>query len=376
MEFDATLWLIGAALPPLIITWIATWLARSLAPRWGLIDRPAARKVHLVPTPLGGGVAIWFGVIATFGMASLAVWFVASRPDWQEQLPEFARPHLAGVVSRLGSLWVLLGCATALSALGLVDDRWGLDWRLRLSVQFAAAALVLAWQGMQLTAFIPWPVVTWGLSAVWIVGLINSFYMLDNMDALSSGVAALAAAMLTAVMLLAPDPETQTPQLFVAGYLLVLLGALLGFLFHNRPPAKIFMGDAGSYFIGFYLATATLLATYTGYHSTRPHAILAPLFIMAVPLYDMTTVLWIRVREGRSPFQADKCHFSHRLVELGFTKGQAVLTVYLTTATCGLGALLLHRVDVVGAILITLLVFCVLALIAMLESTARRKLNT
>jgi len=211
MEFDATLWLIGAALPPLIITWIATWLVRSLAPRWGLIDRPAARKVHLVPTPLGGGVAIWFGVIATFGMASLAVWFVASRPDWQEQLPEFARPHLAGVVSRLGSLWVLLGCGTALSALGLVDDRWGLDWRLRLSVQFAAAALVLAWQGMQLTAFIPWPVVTWGLSAVWIVGLINSFNMLDNMDALSSGDAATAAAMMTAAMFLAPDTQTQTP---------------------------------------------------------------------------------------------------------------------------------------------------------------------
>jgi len=376
MEFDATFGLLGAVLPSLIVTWIATWFVRRMAPQWGLIDKPGERKVHLVPTPLGGGIGIWFGVIVTFGLGSLVAWFVAGQPEWLARLPEFARPHLAGIVSRLGSLWVLLGCATVLSALGLADDRWGLDWRLRLGVQFAMAAFCLAWQGMQLTAFIPWPAVTWALSAIWIVGLINSFNMLDNMDGLSAGVGAIAAAMLTAVMFLTPDPETKTPQLFVAGYLLVLIGALLGFLLHNRPPAKIFMGDAGSYLIGFYLATATLLATYTGYHSNRPHAILAPLFIMAVPLYDLTTVLWIRLREGRSPFQADKCHFSHRLVELGFTKGQAVLTVHLTTATCGLGALLLHRVDLVGAVLITLLVICVLTLIALLESTARRKLNS
>jgi UDP-GlcNAc:undecaprenyl-phosphate GlcNAc-1-phosphate transferase len=96
---------------------------------------------------------------------------------------------------------------------------------------------------------------------------------------------------------------------------------------------------------------------------------------MAVPLYDMTTVIWIRVREGRSPFHADKNHFSHRLVELGLSKSQAVLTIYLTTFTCGLGALLLHRVDWLGALLIGLQVVCVLLLIAILESTARRNRN-
>ena len=83
---------------------------------------------------------------------------------------------------------------------------------------------------------------------------------------------------------------------------------------------------------------------------------------MAVPLYDMITVIWIRVREGRSPFQADKSHFSHRLVDLGLTKGQAVLTIYLTTATCGLGALLLQRVDLVGAVVIVLMIVCILGL--------------
>ena len=170
--------------------------------------------------------------------------------------------------------------------------------------------------------------------------------------------------------------QTRQPQLFVAGFLLVIVGALLGFLWHNRPPARIFMGDAGSYFVGFCIAVTTLLATYTEYQGTRQHAVLAPLCVMAVPLYDMISVIWIRVREGRSPFQADKSHFSHRLVDLGLTKGQAVLTIYLTTATCGLGALLLHRVDLVGAVVIVLMIVCILGLIAILETTARRKMKS
>ena len=163
--------------------------------------------------------------------------------------------------------------------------------------------------------------------------------------------------------------------MFVAGLLLVLAGSTCGFLWHNRPPARIFMGDAGSYFLGFTIAIATMLATFSGYHSSRPHTVLAPLCVMAVPLYDTVTVLWIRLSQGKSPFHADKNHFSHRLVELGLSKTQAVLTIYLTTATCGLGALLLHQVDTAGAVIIALLILCVLALIAILEMSARRKIN-
>jgi UDP-GlcNAc:undecaprenyl-phosphate GlcNAc-1-phosphate transferase len=247
-----------------------------------------------------------------------------------------------------------------------------------LGVQISVAAFCVITQGWRLTAFIEVPHLAWivsvFLSTLWIVALVNSFNMLDNMDGLSAGVALIASSVLAAVLLIAPDPTTNRPQLFVAGFLLVLAGTLLGFLWHNRPPARIFMGDAGSYFVGFCIAIATLLATYASY-SGKPHAVLAPLCVMAVPLYDMGTVLWIRIREGRSPFEADKNHFSHRLVELGLTKGQAVLTIYLTTATCGLGALLLHQVNLFGAGIILLLVLSVLCLIAILESTARRKLN-
>lgn len=320
---------------------------------------------------MGGGLAIWLGVMTTFALVQIVV---VLAPTHVEILPEFARPHVEGVRDKLSSLWMLLGAATTMMVLGLVDDFRGLHWTFRLGVQAAVAAFcVWRWEELRLSMFMDAPVLTGALSVLWIMALVNSFNMLDNMDGLSGGVAAISSAMLAAVLLAMPDPETGSPQLFVAGFLLVIVGALLGFLWHNRPPARIFMGDAGSYFVGFCMATATLLATFAGYQSATRHSILAPLCVLAVPLYDMTTVLWIRLREGRSPFEGDKSHFSHRLVELGMTKPQAVATIYLTTATCGLGALLLHQVNQFGAAVIVLLVLCILALIAVLETAGRRQ---
>jgi UDP-GlcNAc:undecaprenyl-phosphate GlcNAc-1-phosphate transferase len=260
--------------------------------------------------------------------------------------------------------------------LGLIDDRRGLDWRIRLGVQAAVAATVVIWRGWQATAFINLPWLTAGLSIVWIVVLVNSFNMLDNMDGLSGGVAGIVAAMLAGIVLWGPGLEGTGPQLFVGGFLLVLVGALLGFLWHNRPPARLFMGDAGSYFVGFCLGVITLLATFARHGSGNEYTLLAPLCVLAVPLYDMATVLWIRWREGRSPVEGDTCHISHRLVELGFTKGQAVLTIYLMTATCGLAGLLLPRLDAVGAVIDLLLVACVLAVIAVIELTARSRIRS
>jgi UDP-GlcNAc:undecaprenyl-phosphate/decaprenyl-phosphate GlcNAc-1-phosphate transferase len=331
--------------------------------------------------PMGGGVGIWCGLVIPFLLGSLILLLLPSAESGSTStwIPGFAVPHLAGLREQLGELWILLGCGTILAGLGLLDDRFGLDWKLRFAVQFGVALFCVVEQSWQLTLFIDHPKVGWlisiALSTFWIVGLINSFNMLDNMDGLSSGVAAIAGGFLAAMLLLNPDPVTQRPQLFVAGFLLVLVGAVLGFWLHNRPPARIFMGDGGSYLIGFCIAIATLLATYTSYQSQTPWAVFAPLCVMAVPLYDMVTVLYIRWCLGRSWFQADKNHFSHRLVELGFSKPAAVSTIYLTTATCGLGGLLLHHVDGTGAVLIVLMVTCVLCLIALLESTARKKLQ-
>jgi UDP-GlcNAc:undecaprenyl-phosphate GlcNAc-1-phosphate transferase len=288
-------------------------------------------------------------------------------------LPESIAVHLPGLMQQSAKLWAMLAGGTVLALLGLIDDVRSLDWKLRLFVQTAVAvAMVLL--GWRMSLFIDAPLLTGALSVLWIVLLVNSFNMLDNMDGLSAGVAAIAAAMLAAVMFTAPRPDNNQPQLFVGGFLLVVLGSLLGFLLHNRPPAKLFMGDAGSYLVGYLLAMATLTATFAG-GSTPKHAILAPLCVLAVPLYDTLTVVLIRLRAGRSPFVGDKSHFSHRLVELGMTKTQAVLTIYLTTATCGLGALLLHQVDVAGAAVVLLLVGCTLLLIGILETVGRRTRN-
>jgi UDP-GlcNAc:undecaprenyl-phosphate GlcNAc-1-phosphate transferase len=374
MSPEFPLWfLFACGAPSLLVAVLSAFVIRRWAPTWGLVDNPGARKVHASPTPLGGGIAVWLGVVLPFLIGQIALWLIQHQYIDSGLLPEFVQGHLPGLAHQSGRLWILLGAGTVLMLVGLADDRWHLGWKLRLVAQFGVAAICVTWQDWRLTVFIDVPVLTWLLSVFWIVALVNSFNMLDNMDGLSAGVAAIAASLLAAVLLIAPVTGTQGPQLFVGGLLLVLVGALLGFLWHNRPVAKLFMGDAGSYFVGFCIAVSTLLATFATYGDASPHAVLAPLCVMAVPLYDMITVLWIRVREGRSPFHADKSHFSHRLVELGLTKGQAVLTIYLTTATCGLSALLLHQVNAFGAVIILLGIVCVLSLIGILETTARSR---
>ncbi len=369
--------LLVLVLSTIVPSFLASLLMVSLVRRWaerlGLMDRPGARKVHQHPIPLGGGIGIWFAVVFTFLIGGLLVWLLSNNSlanlSPMFRLPEELSVYFPGMVYRFGQLLGLLAAGTVLMVLGLADDRYGLKWQIRLGVEFAVASFVVFGLGMQLTAFVPWGWVAGLISVVWIVALVNSFNMLDNMDGLSGGVAAIAATML-AIMLLSTPAQ---PQIFVAAMLLVLVGGLLGFLVHNWPPAKIFMGDAGSYFVGFWIACCTLLATYAGSKTSQPHAILAPVFVLAIPLYDMISVIIIRISEGRSPFEGDKRHFSHRLVELGQTKKQAVWTIYLATATCGLGALLLPRVDAIGALIVSAIVLCALGLIRILESQAWEK---
>jgi UDP-GlcNAc:undecaprenyl-phosphate GlcNAc-1-phosphate transferase len=388
--------LILAGAIALVISWSAGFFVRRFAPRCGLVDRPGHRKVHTTPTPLGGGLAIWLGVVLPLAAGTLYLLTAAmpgaiadmsssvtdqspgvsaglssSALNNPDGIPSNIAKHFPGLRAKLGSLWLFLGLGTILVVLGLLDDRQNLDWRLRMFVQTGVAVAAVA-SGWRLSLFIDVPWITWPLSVLWIVGLINSFNMLDNMDGLSGGVAAIAASFLAAVMLLAPDPATNQPQLFVAGFLLLLVGSLLGFLWHNRPPARLFMGDAGAYFVGFCLAISTINATFAG-GDLPAHAVLAPLCVLAIPIYDTVTVIAIRLRRGLSPFHGDKNHFSHRLVDLGFSKVQAVLVIYLATATTGLSALLLHQVNATGAVIILLLVACVLTLVGLIELTARRR---
>ncbi len=371
-----------------VISGLALFPVRRFAEGLGLLDRPGGHSSHTVPTPLGGGIGIYLGVVGAVCLAVLAAWWLRDMSDsaaWQQRMTHWrmeslwsaATTHATGVWSRAGDVLWLLAAGTVLLVLGLWDDRRGLSVIVRLGVQIGIAAAVVFGLGIELTAYFQAGWLTRLLSVLWIVAVINSFNMLDNMDALSGGIAAIIAGAMAVVMLTTPDPDTDHPQYLVAALLAVVAGSLVGFLFHNRPPAKIFMGDGGSYFVGFLIAVSMLMATFVGGPapdgSLRPHAVLAPLCAMAVPLYDMMTVLWIRTREGRSLFQGDHSHLSHRLVELGLSRTAAVATIHLITATCGLSAVLMTHVDTVQAIMVLGIVACMLTLVAILESTRSRR---
>jgi UDP-GlcNAc:undecaprenyl-phosphate GlcNAc-1-phosphate transferase len=370
VSLPAVVFAAACVLPALCISALATAAMRWLAPRWGLIDQPAARKVHLKPTPLGGGIGIWLGVVVPFAVAQLAAWLAArgATPTW---LPPDVLPILDGVAYRSERMWAILGVGTVLAVMGLIDDRRNLPWLPRLIVQLAGAALLVIAFKVEATVFVPLPWVGRLLSILWILVLVNAFNFLDNMDGLSSGIGLIVSVLFAVVML----TGTSEPRWLVGGALLVLAGSIAGFLFfHNWPPARIFMGDSGSYFIGLMLSTLTILGTFYEPGEGGRHVILAPLCVLAVPLYDFGSVVLIRLSQGRSPFHPDKKHFSHRLVELGLKPPHAVLTIYLATLTTGLGALLLYRLPDWGSALVVLaLIGCVVAMVAILETAGRRR---
>ena len=261
--------------------------------------------------------------------------------------------------------------------MGLIDDIRNLPWQPRLAIQ-VLVAIGLTFAGVRATVFVEWPWVGYLVSVLWILCLVNSFNFLDNMDGLSAGIGLIASLMFAAILLTA----LSEPRWLVASVLLILAGSLAGFLWWNWSPASIFMGDTGSYFIGLILATMTILGTFYegsstsvgGASSVGRHVILAPLCVLAVPLYDIISVMLIRLKQKRSPFQPDKSHFSHRLVELGLKPRSAVLTVHLATLTTGFGGLLLYQVpDWNSASIVAGLIICVLLIIAILETAGRTR---
>lgn len=357
--------ILGCLLPAFWVSFLTTGLMRLIAPRVGLIDKPAARKVHLVPTPLGGGIGIWAGVVLPLLLAQILVLvWRADPPSW---LPLELREQLAGAAFRAKELWGILAAATVLSIMGLIDDFRPLPWKPRMAIQLAVSAAVV-FSGVRATVFVSNPWVGALLSICWFVVLVNSFNFLDNMDGLSGGIALIVSTVFAVMMLTKPGD----PRWLVGGFFLIVAGAVIGFLCHNWSPARIFMGDSGSYFLGFCIASMTVLGTFYSPMDGGQHVVLAPFCVLAVPLYDIGSVVLIRLREGRSPFQADKKHFSHRLVALGLTKVQAVLTVHLTALTTGLLGLTLYAVTSWNAAIVVLAcVGCVLLLIAILEAAPR-----
>ena len=352
----ASAFLISAVTVPFIRRW-------SL--RAGFVDHPDQRKVHAAPMPLGGGVGIFLGVLLPTAAGTLAA--LAFRrgglPNW---VPDLLAQHLGGIVRVAPRLALVMGGGLVLVVMGLIDDRRGLPAGLRLAVQMAVA-FVLWLAGLRITVFLGSSLLSALVTVLWITVVTNAFNFLDNMDGLSAGVAAITGAIFLAV-------AAAAGQFFVSALLLCLVGSLLGFLLYNFPPARIFMGDAGSTFIGYLLGVLTTVLTfYTG--GGALFRVLAPLVILALPLYDLTSVVLIRLSEGRSPFKPDKRHFSHRLVALGLTPRQAVLTIYLVTFSLGVSATLLFTVSTAGAVTIFVQVLVMIAVIWILERAGGRRNN-
>jgi len=345
-----------------VLSVFLTAVVRKLSARAGFAARPAEDRYHQTTIPLGGGIAIFITLMVFILGATVAIKCLPGRLN---SLVQTANIDIADFLAKVNQLVVILLSILILFALGLWDDKKHLGPFFKLAVQFAVAITAAFFADVRVEFFIENRIITSALSAIWIVLIINSFNFLDNMDGLSAGIALITSSILFAAAAI-------SGQVFVGGLALIFIGTLLGFLVFNFPPAKIFMGDAGSLVVGFFVALLTLRTTY--YHeaeSRRAYAVLMPLLVMAVPLYDFISVTLLRISQGKSPFVGDTQHFSHRLKRHGLTDTQTVLTLYLATLCTGLGAIFLYQVNLAGAILIFTQTFMILAIIAILETTAK-----
>lgn len=332
-------------------------LARLLARKTGAIDLPGERKVHNTPIARLGGIApaLVFWTAAAVGFTAL------KNPFFQNFLGEGLQdaptvgPKLTGVL--LGSLIAFLT--------GLIDDIYGSRfpfWAKALGQVSAALCVVL---GGVSTSFLPHPFLNGLLTIFWLVGITNAFNLLDNMDGLASGVALIASSVLLVNALTSGEN-------LIAAITLAFIGVLLGFLFFNYNPASIFLGDCGSHFVGFVLACILLLDRYATSASSSYFPILMPVLLLAVPIIDTTTVVIIRLREGRPIYVGDARHLSHTLVARGFSQKGAVHLIYLITLGLGLSALPLRDASPAETLIVLLQSSCFIAVIILLMFSGHR----
>jgi UDP-GlcNAc:undecaprenyl-phosphate GlcNAc-1-phosphate transferase len=343
-----------------------TALVRKWALKTGFVARPAEDRYHDSIIPLGGGIAISWSIALILLAGIVVVKFVVA-PGVLDFLPEVVTQHAEGFLNKTNALLIVIAACFALHLVGLIDDKKHLGPFVKLAVQFAVAIMAVVFADIRVEFFIHNKFITAVLSAFWIVLIINAFNFLDNMDGLSAGIALIISAVLFAAAAL-------SGQVFIGALGLVFMGTLFGFLAFNFPPAVIFMGDSGSLVVGFFVALLTIRTTY--YHESLSgglYPVFMPLVVMAVPLYDFLSVMFLRISQGRSPFVGDTQHFSHRLKKRGLTDTQTALTLYLATLCTGLGAVFLYQVNLTGAILIFLQTVMILVIVAILETTTNSK---
>src|SRR5215475_3130191 len=304
---------------------------RALALRVGMVDRPGPRKVHVQPIPLLGGLAIYAGVV-------IAVLFLMQGP---------ARAQIEGILTG----------ATLIAAVGILDDRGWLHHQVKLFIGMPFAAGILLFSGVRAQVFgtlfggRTGDVLDALLTVLWVVGITASFSILDHMDGLCAGVAAMASAFFALLAYL--NGQTLVTILAAA-----VLGAATGFLRWNFKPAKIFMGDGGAMFLGFLMATLGLKLRLE--QASHFSSWLAPFLVLGATIFDTTLVIVSRSRRGLLPFATPgKDHAAHRLANLGLGQRGAVLSMYLVGAITGSLAILVSYLPTRQSILVATVVVAV-----------------
>jgi len=303
----------ASALLALALTPLVQMAARS----YGMVATPKTDRWHKKPTAMFGGVAIWLSVVLSY--------VVFIRP-----LTGQAWGHFPGSL-----VDVVIGAATFLFLVGLVDDLVHTKPYQKLIGQVMGSAFVV-YYGLSL----PWTsysALNVALTIFWLIGITNAVNLLDNMDGLAAGIATIASGFLALSFL-------ATGHMAEALLMMTFAGALLGFLIYNSSPASIFMGDCGSMFIGFFLASAALVNVSGGRSRSLLPVLAVPILVLFIPIFDTTFVTILRKLSGRAASQGGRDHTSHRLVALGTSERHAVWLLYGLAALSGVLALLVQRV--------------------------------
>jgi len=335
-------------------------LVRSFAKAKGIIANPKKERLHTVPIPLLGGVAIFAAFYLTIfihlGLLKIGVPFINT---WAHEF----NPYIEGAFKNFHKLSVIFFCSLIIFCVGLIDDLKVLGPKRKLVFEILVG-IILYYSGIAVTAFGGSSWLNCIFTILWVVAITNAFNLLDNIDGLAAGVAFIAAFMLLLFCI-------RGGQILISMLLLIFMGALLGFLRFNYPPASIFMGDCGSLFIGFMMSALIIMSTfyYESQMSLVPLA--APLMILSVPIYDTLSVIIIRIRNKQSLFVGDKNHFSHRLLKVGMTHREAVSFIYLVGLCTGMGALSLTSSDIFAQVVLssqTILLVMLLHILKMVKT--------
>ena len=296
---------------------VLTPLVRAVARRHGMIATPKTDRWHKKPTAMFGGVAIWLAVVVSY--------LIFIRPSTGQSWAHFPGSFVD----------VVIGAATFLFLIGLVDDLVHTKPYQKLIGQVMGSAFIV-YYGLTL----PWTsysALNVAMTIFWLIGITNAVNLLDNMDGLAAGIAIIASGFLALSFL-------TTGHFTEALLLLTFAGALLGFLVYNSNPASIFMGDCGSMFIGFFLASAALVNVSGGRSRSLLPVLAVPILVLFIPIFDTTFVTILRKLSGRAASQGGRDHTSHRLVALGTSERHAVWLLYGLAALSGVLALLVQQV--------------------------------